>query len=57
MKPNRLTLLITILLLGFLSIQAKPVKTHGKLSVKGTFLVDENGEQTMLSWKFKKNMG
>ncbi len=30
------------------SVQAQAVKKHGNLSVKGTFLVDQNGNQTVL---------
>ncbi len=48
MKKIRLALLILFFILGYSSIKSQPVKTHGNLSVKGTFLIDKNGEQTVL---------
>ena len=48
MKLIQLSILSILLFIGYSTLQAQPVKTHGNLSVKGTFLVDENSEQTML---------
>jgi endoglucanase len=41
------TLLLTMFL--FMNIQAQPVKKHGNLSVKGTQLIDEHGNATILN--------
>lgn len=48
MKRTFLTFVAFIFLFSYSSIIAQPVKNHGNLSVEGTFLVDQNGEQTML---------
>lgn len=51
MKTNKKLKSILTALLSLLSILvviAQPVKQNGKLSVKGTFLVNENGEETVL---------
>jgi endoglucanase len=44
---NRFILLIATVLLSSCAV-AQPVKEHGKLSVKGTQLVDKNGKHVML---------
>lgn len=45
-KQIILAVLLSIITLGFLN--AQPVKNNGKLSVKGTFLVNEKGEEIVL---------
>ena len=37
-------LLFTVLAILFVDGQAQPVSRHGQLSVRGTALMDENGE-------------
>jgi endoglucanase len=49
MKTKTHLLLLVILLSGILSLQAQPVKEHGKLSVKGVSLVDEKNQAVMLN--------
>ncbi len=48
MKLKHLILTAAIVLTAIVFINAQPVKTNGKLSVKGTFLVNEKGEPIVL---------
>ena len=48
MKINNLLFTAAILIITVCFLNAQPVKTHGKLSVKGTFLVNEKGEKIVL---------
>lgn len=48
MKLKNLLFTLTILLSVTVFLNAQPVKTNGKLSVKGTFLVNEKGNEIVL---------
>lgn len=48
MKPKNLILTAAIVLFAIVSVIAQPIKTNGKLSVKGTFLVNEKGDKIVL---------
>lgn len=43
-----ISLTLILILTGFVAMHAQPVKKHGKLSVKGTQLVDQKGEPVVL---------
>lgn len=48
MKLKNLLLTASIVLIANVFVNAQPVKTNGKLSVKGTFIVNEKGEPVVL---------
>lgn len=48
MKFKNLFATALLILIAFTVVPAQPVKTNGKLSVKGTFLVNEKGEKVVL---------
>ncbi len=48
MKPKHLIISALLLLFAHCFINAQPVKDNGKLSVQGAFMVNENGEPTVL---------
>ncbi|NQU86052.1 MAG: glycoside hydrolase family 5 protein [Mariniphaga sp.] len=48
MKPKQILVFLIILTIGVGALYSQPVKKHGKLSVKGINLVDENNEVIML---------
>ena len=48
MKLKHVLFTAAIFLIAITFVNAQPVKTNGKLSVKGTFLVNEKGEPVVL---------
>jgi endoglucanase len=48
MNLKNLLLIVAIFLTAIFFVSAQPVKNNGKLSVKGTFLVNEKGEEIVL---------